>query len=324
MTPRNTILGGNAAEVLAELESESVDTIITSPPYFGLRFYGEEPDQLGLETNVHEYVEGLLSVCRELARVLKPGGAMWWNMGDSFSRSKSWGAPPKSLLLAPERLLLALSAEGWLVRNRLVWSKPNPMPDAARDRLAVAHEDVFLLTRSPRYHFDLDAIRVAHTSTPSKLSAPVRPRVPRGPRGGGHSGMARLLAEGRVGHPNGRNPGSVWRFATSSYRGAHFATFPEALVERPLLASCPERLCTRCGQPWRASYCRREGELVRESYHPDCGCGADYTPGLVLDPFFGAGTVGVVAKGLRRDWLGVELNADYHALAWQRLAGVRD
>jgi site-specific DNA-methyltransferase (adenine-specific) len=322
VTPRNTILAGDAAEVLAGLAPESVDTIVTSPPYFGLRFYGEEPRQLGLEGSVHEYVESLRSVCRQLARVLKPSGAMWLNLGDSYSRSKSWGAAPKSLLLAPERLLLTLSGDGWVVRNRIVWSKPNPMPDAARDRLAVAHEDVFLLTRGQRYFFDLDAIRIAHTSSPSKLNAPSRPRVPRGPRGGGHSGMARLLAEGRVGHPNGRNPGSVWRIATSSYREAHFATFPETLIERPILASCPERLCQQCGQPWRGSYQRHDGELVRASYQPDCGCGSGFRPGLVLDPFFGSGTVGAVARRLRRDWLGIELNRDYHRLAWQRLEAV--
>jgi site-specific DNA-methyltransferase (adenine-specific) len=194
------------------------------------------------------------------------------------------------------------------------------MPDSARDRLAVAHEDIFLLTRSQRYYFDLDAIRVAHTS---KASQPSRtfggPRLPRGLRDSGHSGMAKMLAEGRVGHPNGRNPGSVWRVATSSYRGAHFATFPEALVERPILASCPERTCSHCGRPWQGSYRRRNGELVRESYHPDCACGAGSTPGLVFDPFFGSGTVGAVAKRLRRDWLGIELNPAYHGLAWERL-----
>lgn len=320
MTPRNTILAGDAGQVLDTLAPESVDTIISSPPYFGLRFYGEEPDQLGLEATVSEYVEALRAVCRALWRVLKPAGVLWLNLGDSYSHARRWGAPPKSLLLAPERLALALIADGWVLRNRLVWSKPNPMPDPVRDRLAVRHEDIFLLAKSPRYFFDLDAIRVPHTSPPKKLGAPVRPRVRRGPRDGGNSGMARLLAEGRVGHVNGRNPGSVWHIGTSAYRGAHFATFPEQLVERPILASCPERLCADCTRPWQATYCRRDGELVRERYHPACACEADFTRGLVLDPFFGAGTVGVVAQRLQRDWLGIELNRDYHKLAWRRLA----
>jgi site-specific DNA-methyltransferase (adenine-specific) len=321
VTPRNTILSGDAGRVLAGLAPESVDTVVTSPPYFGLRLYGQESAQLGLEPDVHEYVEGLRAVCREISRVLKPAGALWLNLGDSYSRSRSWGAPPKSLLLAPERLLLALVADGWVVRNRVVWSKSNPMPDSARDRLAVAHEDVFLLTRGPRYFFDLDAIRVAHTSQPRKsLQTTGGSRRQRGLRDSGHSGMARMIADGRVGHPNGRNPGSVWRFATSSYRGAHFATFPEALIERPILATCPERICTRCGQPWRGTYRRHAGELTREAYRPDCFCGAGFTPGLVLDPFFGTGTVGAVARRFGRDWLGIELNRDYHRLAWERLA----
>jgi site-specific DNA-methyltransferase (adenine-specific) len=322
MTPRNTILGGDAAAVLAGLAPASVDTVVTSPPYFGLRYYGKEPDQLGLETDIHEYVAALRQVGRELARVLKPTGSLWLNLGDSYSRTTKWGAPPKSLLLAPERLLLALAGDGWIVRNRMVWHKLNPMPDSARDRLAVAHEDIFLLTREPRYYFDLDAIRVPHTSTPSKLTAPSGLRTPRGPRGGWHSGIARLIVEERVGHRNGRNPGSVWPVATSSYRGAHFATFPEQLVERPILATCPERLCQCCGRPWRADYRRSGGELVQERYQPDCGCAASFTPGLVLDPFFGSGTVGAVARRLRRDWLGIELNRDYHRLASQRLAAV--
>lgn len=323
MTPRNTILAGDATQVLTGIASESVDTIVTSPPYLGLRLYGQEPDQLGLEASVDEYVEALLVVCRQLARVLKPHGSMWLNLGDSYSRTKAWGAPPKSLLLAPERLLLALSRDGWVVRNRIVWSKSNPMPDSAQDRLAVAHEDILFVTRGSSYFFDLDAIRIAHTSRASKPArVPVGPRVRRGRRDSGHSGIAKMLAEGRVGHPNGKNPGSVWRVPTSSYRGAHFATFPEQLIERPILATCPERVCSRCGQPWQGSYRRDEGELLRYDYRPGCDCGAGFRPGLVLDPFFGSGTVGVVAKRLGRDWLGIELNRDYHRLAWQRLAAV--
>jgi site-specific DNA-methyltransferase (adenine-specific) len=323
VTPRNTILAGEATQILAGLAAESVDAIVTSPPYFGLRLYGQEPDQLGLEASVDEYVEALLAACRQLARVLKPYGSMWLNLGDSYSRSKSWGAPPKSLLLAPERLLLALSRDGWVVRNRIVWSKLNPMPDSARDRLAVAHEDILFLTRDSRYFFDLDAIRIAHASRTGKVSrVPVGPRLRRGRRDSGHSGMAKMLAEGRVGHPNGRNPGSVWRVATSSYRGAHFATFPEPLIERPILASCPERVCANCGEPWRGSYRRQEGEIVRYDYRPDCGCATGFRPGLVLDPFFGSGTVGAVAKRFGRDWLGIELNRDYHRLAWERMGAV--
>lgn len=318
--PRNTILGGDATRVLASLRSASIDTVVTSPPYFNLRSYGDHAEQLGLEASVDEYVTALRQVCRELARVLKPTGSLWLNLRDTYSRSKSWGAAPKSLLLAPERLLIALACDGWIVRNRAVWSKPNPMPEQTRDRLSVVHEDLLLLTRSARYHFDLDAIRIPHASRPARARQVLSPRVRRGPREGKNDGLDRLVREGRVGHPLGKNPGSVWHLPTAVYRGGHFATFPERLVERPILASCPERVCRNCGAPWQASYERRDGLLVRSAYRPACDCDAGWTPGVVLDPFFGTGTVGAVAKRLRRDWLGIELNPDYHALAWQRLS----
>ncbi len=300
MTPRNTILNGDARSALATLAPRSVDTIVTSPPYFGLRNYGDQPDQLGQEASVGEYVEALLSVCGELGRVLKPTGSLWLNLGDSYSRSKSWGASPKSLLLAPERLLLALAREGWVVRNRIVWSKPNPMPTPVLDRLAVSHEDVFLLTRGPRYFFDLDAIRVAHTSRPVSPSVSGPPRVKRGPRAGGNGGMAKIVREGRVGHANGKNPGSVWRMATTAYRGAHFATFPAALAERPILASCPERLCARCGQPWKAIYGPRGDELVRQTYRPDCHCDGSY----------------------HRGWCSIRSSAQGRSALWRSACGV--
>jgi site-specific DNA-methyltransferase (adenine-specific) len=323
VNPRNTILHGDAASVLAGLAPDSVDCVVTSPPYFNLRYYGDQPDQLGLEPTVGEYVDALARVCRELSRVLKPTGTLWLVLRDSYSRAHSWGAAPKSLLLAPERLLIALQCDGWIVRNRIVWAKPNPMPEQTRDRLAVAHEDVLLLTRSARYYFDLDAIRIPHTSRPARPTSPPAPRARRGRRDGTNGGLGRLLATGRVGHPNGKNPGSVWSVGSAAYRGAHFATFPAQLIERPILAACPERVCAACKLPWHPSYKRPSGgEVVRYAYRPACGCGAGFTPGLVLDPFFGTGTVGAVAKRLHRDWLGIELNPDYHALAWQRLAQV--
>ena len=319
--PRNTVLVGDVRQRLAELPTASVDCVVTSPPYFQLRYYGDEPDQLGLEAVVNEYVDVLGGVCQELARVLKPTGALWLNLGDSYSRARSWGATPKSLLLAPERLLLALARDGWLVRNRIVWSKQNAVPESVRDRLSTTHEDVFFLTRGQRYFFDLDAIRVPHTSRASKRTQPSAAEMPLGPRGHGHEGITRMKQEGRVGHPNGKNPGTVWHLATAQYRGAHFASFPEALVERPILATCPERLCQRCDVPWQASYERRSGELHRTVYRPACGCHSRFTRGIALDPFFGTGTVGVVAQRLGRDWLGVELNLDYCQLAWERLGG---
>ena len=317
--PRNVILAGDARERLEELPTSSVDCAVTSPPYFQLRDYAGEPGQLGLEPTVEDYVTGLLAVCRELARVLKPTGSFWLNLRDVYSRSGTTGAHPKSLLLGPERLLLALAEDGWVVRNRIVWWKRNSIPESVRDRLSMTHEEIFLLTRRRDYFFDLDAIRVPHKSAPR--SRPGRPRAD-SPYAEGHRGILRMQAAGRVGHRNGKNPGSVWRYPTSSFRGAHFATFPEALIERPILASCPERLCSRCGQPWSADYAREDPTLIRSDYRPACGCSKPAIAGVVLDPFFGSGTVGVVASRLRRDWLGIELSQTYRQIARQRLAGL--
>lgn len=317
--PRNVVLAGDARQRLAELPAASVDCVVTSPPYLGLRDYGNPSGEIGRETNVDSYVEGLLAACREVARVLKPSGSFWLNLRDVYSRKAVAGAPPKSLLLGPERLLFALMRDGWLVRNRIVWAKRNSVPESVRDRLSVTHEDLFLLTRQPTYFFDLDAIRVPHTSRPERRRSQGTPAAV-SPYSTGHRGILRMQAAGRVGHVNGKNPGTVWQFPTSAYRGAHFATFPESLIERPILAACPERLCGECGRPWSGQYSRRGSKLLRLAYHPACDCKAAATPGVVLDPFFGSGTVGLVAQRLGRDWLGVELSPAYRDLARQRLS----
>ncbi len=168
---------------------------------------------------------------------------------------------------------------------------------------------VYLLVRSARYHFDLDAIREPHRTKSRRSARPIPPARPAwaGPLAGRNDGLRRARAAEQPGHPLGKNPGDVWQLAAHAYRGAHFATFPEALVRRPLLATCPEWTCARCGAPWRRQ--------------PGCPCRAGVTPGLVLDPFFGTGTVGVVAHQLGRDWLGIELSKTYVALAWDRLDG---
>ena len=326
---RNRVLVGDARERLQGLPPSSIDVVITSPPYFQLRNYQVE-GQLGLEASVQEWVDHLVAVFDEVARVLKSSGSMWLNLGDSYARKPEHGAPPKSLLLAPERLLLALAERGWLVRNKVVWSKPNPMPASATDRLTCSWEPLYLLVRGPRYFFDLDSIRLAHRSQGAALrrgAAPARTRPPAwsGPLAGSQDGLGRLKAQGLSGHPLGKNPGDVWTIATAGYRGAHFATFPEALVERPLLASCPARVCARCGQAWAREPVQRSlghlallGQLV-----PNCTCRAAARSGLVLDPFMGAGTVAVVAERLERDWLGIELNPDFAALTYQRLGQAR-
>ncbi len=303
---RNTILIGDAAERLAELPPSSVDTVVTSPPYFQLRNYGVK-GQLGLEPTVHGWVANLREVFREVARVLVPTGSLFLNLGDSFSRHPKYGAPNKSLLLAPERLLLALAQDGWIVRNKLVWAKTNPLPSSVSDRFTLTYEPIYFLVRQERYFFDLDAIR-----EPPRTAPTPRRRQPRGGRPDWAAGplAATLggLRSGAAGHPLGKNPGDVWPIATRGFKGAHFATFPPELVRRPILAACPSVVCTACGQ----------GQKVGTGTLP-CDCKAPARRGIVADPFFGTGTVGLVAQELGRDWLGIELNPLYAQLAEQRL-----
>lgn len=320
---RNRILVGDALEQLGKLPDGAADTVITSPPYFQLRDYGTA-GQLGLEETPEEWVENLLGVARQLARVLAGHGSWWLNLGDSYSRGGRSGVPAKSLVLTPERLLLALAADGWLVRNKVVWSKTNPLPSSVHDRLNCTWEPLYLLVRQPRYYFDLDAIRIPRSTPPS----PPRNRPPRrsqrpewvGPLAGDQHGLDVLKAEGRSGHPLGKNPGDVWRLPTAGYREAHMAVFPEELAERALLATCPESVCRVCGRPWQRQPARHLGTLaLTGQLRPRCRCRAPSSPGLVLDPFVGSGTTAVVAERLQRDWLGIELNPAFARLARQRL-----
>jgi site-specific DNA-methyltransferase (adenine-specific) len=324
---RNRIIVGDAATMLRQLPDASVDCMVTSPPYFALRDYQVE-GQIGLEPHVEEWVQRLRGVMAEVGRVLKPTGGAWLNLGDSYSRQTRRGASSKSLLLGPERLLLALQRDGWIVRNKVVWAKANPMPSSVGDRLSSTWEPLYFLVRSRRYFFDLDAIRRPHRSRrlPSERITPVGKRPEwAGPLAGNNAGLARLQAAGLSGHPLGANPGDVWRVSTGASLGPHHATFPEALVEAPLLASCPERVCRRCSEPWRrAEVVRSLGHLaVVGELRPACACDAAWRPGVVLDPFMGSGTTAVVAEQLGRDWLGIELKPEFVRLAEERIAAAR-
>ena len=335
--PRNQILRGDALTRLKELPERSIDCIVTSPPYFLLRDYGVD-GQIGLESNVEEWVASLRPVFAELARVLKPGGGLWLNVADSFSRAATFGAPAKSLFLAPERLLMDLAAAGWIVRSKVIWAKTNTMPNSVADRLNTTYEPIYFLVRSPRYFFDLDAIREPVEVNTKLVQHAIAHRARRSLTAATADASAPIL---------GTNPGDVWRIPTKGFRGAHFATFPPELVRRPILATCPEQICTTCGralkrsvETWRIPLggngrdshpkdryvmrfadrwhtLRQRGDLV------PCGCGAPTVPGVVLDPFFGAGTTAVVAEELGRDWIGIELSDEYASLAEGRLEAAR-
>lgn len=325
--PRRQLLVGDARTILADLPSASVDMALTSPPYFRLRDY-QVDGQIGLETAVDDWVQQLAAVAHQVQRLLVPTGTFWLNLGDTYATHICQGAQRKSLLLAPERLALTLVADGWILRNKIVWRKANPMPTSVRDRLACTWEVLYVFAREPRYFFDLDAIRVPHVSTPPKLrrvTAAVRGREAwRGPNSDGTRGLAALKAAGLVGHPLGKNPGDVWSTASSNYRGQHRATFPTALAERAITAGCPEARCQGCRQAWRRPLLRQlGGTAMRGALGPACDCQQPREPGLVLDPFMGSGTTAVAAEQLGRDWQGTELSPAYADEAERRLAAAR-
>jgi site-specific DNA-methyltransferase (adenine-specific) len=343
MTPRNTILIGDALDHLRHLAPASIEAVVTSPPFFRQRNYGAD-GQIGLEDTVEQWVERLQAVMAEVHRILVPTGSAWIDLGDSYSRSPRMGAAAKSLLLAPERFALAMVADGWILRNKVIWAKRNPMPDSVKDRLSNTYDVVFHLVKQPKYFYDLDSIRVPHTSKQGRAKSVVEAKSPdwAGPHAGNNSGLKRFRPPGVP--LVGKNPGDVWSLPTAHFQGAHFATFPERLVEPPILATCPLRVCVSCSAPWNPEpgktfvlghrgpaggvdqdrHVRRypsSWQVLRQPgpLKPGCECQLGTRPGIVLDPFFGTGTVGAVAERLGRDWLGIEISDAYADLAWQRL-----
>ena len=303
------IITGDCRETLKTLPAESVQTCVTSPPYFGLRDYGHAA-QIGLEETPDEYVAQLVAVFREVRRVLRDDGTLWLNLGDSYASTSSYNAPaasggafgrvesprqpnagipaglkPKDLIGIPWRVAFALQADGWWLRQDIIWHKPNPMPESVRDRCTKAHEYVFLLSKSASYFYDAKAIQepavyVAREANVvvgdgrKALRSDVESRH-RSSVAGGQS--MKTDADGT------RNRRSVWTIPTRPYAGAHFATMP------PELAA----LCIQAGS--------RIGDTV-------------------LDPFLGSGTTGEVAESLGRRWVGCELNPEYVEQAKVRTA----
>ena len=261
------------------IPDNSVDCVVTSPPYWGLRDYSTE-GQLGLEETPEEWVTNLVAVFREVWRVLKPTGTLWMNLGDSYSDKQLTGQPWK--------VAFALQDDGWYLRSDIIWSKPNPMPESARDRPTKAHEYVFLLTKSPRYYYDADAIRERHADWERGAHGE---RVGSGdderPQPGVRTGTFNADRHGadRAYNPSGRNKRTVWEIPTQPYPEAHFATYPEKLVEPCILAGCPQ-------------------------------------DGVVLDPFVGSGTTLAVAQRLGRRGIGTDISKEYLQLAEKRICDI--
>lgn len=338
----HTLVNSDAIQHLASMESGSVHCIVTSPPYYNLRDYGHE-GQIGLEGTVQAYVDRMVAVLHECRRVLRDDGTMWLNVGDSYGDGKQ-------LLGIPWRLALAAQADGWVLRQDIIWHKPAPMPESVTDRCTKAHEYVFLLTKSPRYFYDAEAV-----SEPAICDRKPGQRVKEthhyGASNGGNGGLTGLLQRYHSGDaPTTRNRRSVWRIATKPYSGAHFATMPPELAETCIKAGTSQRgACPLCGSPWEritkrtkltrprpSDYVKRTGEtgtgnscansvagvaVETLGWQQSCKCEPhEPVPCVVLDPFAGSGTTLAVAKVLGRDSIGIELNPDYVALAEERIA----
>jgi DNA modification methylase len=347
------ILQGDCIESLKKLEDQSINTCITSPPYWGLRDYGtaeweggdsecsHEPaktnadkvggftgerirktggsennkylkykknctdcgavrkdSQLGLEDTPEEFTENLVKVFKEIKRVLRDDGTVWLNLGDSYSsggrttttnqslrgdkdygvtRPKpSKGIKPKDLIGIPWRVAFALQADGWYLRQDIIWHKPNPMPESVKDRCTKAHEYIFLLSKNVKYYFDNEAIK-------EDAKYPQGPNSPQSiKKGQGEFGMDTRGGLHKIGANPKKNKRSVWTITTKPFKGAHFATFPKDLIEPCVLAGCPKG-------------------------------------GTVLDPFGGSGTTGIVAASHNRNAILLELNQEYIDLAKARI-----
>lgn len=435
------VLIGDVFDRLKTLESESVDCVVTSPPYWGLRDYGVE-GQIGLEPTLSEHLGVMIKVFEAVRRVLKPTGTVWINYGDCYAanvngrsaadtkalsdddrtfRDKPFSTvgpiydpnytknprkkfksgdrqsrveqsgriveggylKPKDLCMVPNRLAIALQEAGWWVRSEIIWAKPNPMPESINDRPATSHEKIFLLSKSPRYFYDAEAVRVgsnwnvenakfpdgwdtdlgAHGSRHKTGRTKGKKNKGRGstPRHEGHIQHTKLdetpTGQGR----NLRNwepePMQTWKIATRPFKEAHFATFPPELAARCIKAgSSAKGCCPDCGAPWvriisktvvpttkvsfgsvaderdehissdQGSNRQKDGHIpgmitksITTGWTPSCECNCGPVPAIILDPFGGAGTTGLVADQLGRDAILIELNPDYVDISSNRL-----
>lgn len=433
----NRIMRGDALGELKKFPDESIDCVVTSPPYWALRDYGtakwkggnkncdhlvcklssdkstlhpnpekkkmetgipckeicakcgaERIDQqLGLEPTFQEYITKLCNIFDEVKRALKKTGTCWVNLGDTYSGShQGYGknslhrvlkkeienlgsvknylekykhiinqAPPsaktsvadKSLCMIPFRFAIEMVNRGWILRNTIIWWKPNCMPSSVKDRFTVDFEYLFFFVKNKKYWFETQyeplqessLLRAKYNSYSSKTNKGI------------HGGMnlknqLKVFEKINKGELSGRNKRCVWRISTSPFRGAHFAVFPEELVETPIKAGCPEFVCKKCGkarepiiksqfkqhslgatsgQYWKVRNFKGDNTVRNSSVkigYTDCGCNVGFRQGVVLDPFMGSGTTAVVAKKFGRNYIGIELNPKYIKMAERRIKAV--
>ena len=323
------IIHGDALSVVKTIGDETINCCVTSPPYYNLRDYGVD-GQIGLESSPEEYIQKLVEIFREVRRVLKKDGTLWVNIADSYagsgkgasnypdnarkskqgsnkgsvgshlSKTVGTDCKPKDLIGIPWMLAFALRADGWYLRSDIIWAKPNPMPESVRDRCTKSHEHIFMLSKNPRYYFDRESIsEPVAESTIKRISQDVENQRGSYTPSKGNGNMKAVTRYGGKKYSENpdvfyrtksgrmyefrpkRNKRDVWSVSTKPFKGAHFATFPPDLIEPCVLAGCP-------------------------------------VGGVILDPFAGSGTTGMVAKQHGRDFILIELNEKYVNLCADR------
>lgn len=282
----NHIYQGDALEILRSFPSESIDMCVTSPPYWNMRDYGVE-GQLGLEYTTKEFIQSLFDIFHEVKRVLKNEGSLWINIRDTYSKGiRKCGVKNKSLCMIPERLIIELLDDGWILRNDIIWHKPNAMPDSCKNRFTVDYEHIYFLTKIDKgYYFNTQYepfVSNHHTKTIEKENSK---RMRLAKTGIAHHGTNNsTLNDPSKWSDKGRIKRTTWSIPVKPCKEAHFAVFPMELIETPIDAGCPLN-------------------------------------GVVLDPFMGSGTTGLVAKNKNRNYIGIELNEEYIDIAKKRIEG---
>lgn len=306
----NRIHHGDTLQILKTIPDESVDCVVTSPPYWALRDY-EVKGQIGLEPNVDEYLDKLIAVFDEIKRVLKPGGTCWVNFGDTYAnktkgvqRNKpqsdktfnplslrasvpklntSLNIPPKSLCLVPVRFAVRMIERGWILRNEIIWHKPNVTPQSIKDRFTIDFEKIFFFVKQRHYYFHQQFEPLKNPERLQRRFLNPKNKHKYTPANYISINPAAIEKSRPQMLERGRNKRAVWRIGTSGFKGKHYAVYPEKLMETPIKAGCP-------------------------------------AGGIVLDPFIGSGTTAVVARRLGRQYIGIELNPKYVAMARKRVA----